>query len=129
MDLNAQLGTVFKIYDQQNIYWGQYLFVNGTLVGWLVVTERPPHLPQILPVILIYAVFVVWNMSILRTTYGIRSAAVDELEALVERTPPLTERFRTELLRMQKDDWPRDRMRHLAIDTLVVLFMLWRAAR
>ena len=39
------------------------------------------------------------------------------------------EEVRQKLLSMQKDDWPRDRTRHLAIDTLVVLFMLWRAAR
>jgi hypothetical protein len=127
-DLHTQLGTVFKIWDQQNGYWNWYIVVNGTLVGWLVATKTPPALIQMLPLIAIYVVFVFWSLNILRVTYRLRAAAVDELEALARTAELRSEAFRAALLDQPKDDWSLDRARHIVIDVLVVVFMVWRAA-
>ena len=127
-ELHAQLGTVFKIWDQQNGYWNWYIAVNGTLVGWLVATKDPPTLVEMLPLIAIYLVFVIWNMSILGVMYRLRGAAVDELEAVARTAPLKSERFRKALLDQPKNDWARDRARHIFIDALVIVFMVWRAS-
>src|SRR5262249_17301056 len=126
-DLHAQLGTVFKIWDQQNGYWNWYIVVNGTLVGWLVATKTPPALVQMLPLIAIYVVFVFWSLTILRLTYRLRAAAVDELEDLARTADLRSEAFRKALLNQPKNDWSVDCARHIVIDVLVVVFMVWRA--
>jgi len=126
-ELHEQLGTVFKIWDQQNGYWNWYIAVNGTLVGWLVATKDPPTLVEMLPVIGIYLVFVIWSLYILGVMYRLRAAAVDELEAIARTAELRSEKFRAALLDQPKNDWNRDRARHILIDVLVIVFMIWRS--